>query len=150
MSKFTKGPWNKGKGKGWIDARGYRQIKINGKQMREHRYIMQIHLGRELEPWEHVHHKDGNKLNNNLSNLEVLSWDKHAKEHIGHVRSDQSKITMAIQRSMKMEILKLRKINREMYEALKLVSEHYCFHKCNDEPYLKAITDALKKAIGES
>jgi len=38
-------------------------------------------LGRELTSDEDVHHKDGNKLNNVLSNLEVLTKKEHAIKH---------------------------------------------------------------------
>ena len=48
---------------------------------KNHRQIMQQHLGRKLERNEAVHHIDGNKLNNNLSNLVVLDWSTHMKSH---------------------------------------------------------------------
>lgn len=39
---------------------------------------MENHLGRLLDANEVVHHKDGNKFNNDLSNLEVMD----AREHV--------------------------------------------------------------------
>ena len=59
----------------------YRQIKIDGKWVVEHRYIMEQHLGRKLEKSEIVHHKDGNGINNKIENLEIMSWGKHNKKH---------------------------------------------------------------------
>ncbi|MGH0406710.1 HNH endonuclease [Bacillus paranthracis] len=47
----------------------------------EHRYIMSLHLGRPLEAWEVVHHKDHNKQNNKISNLEVMSLADHTRLH---------------------------------------------------------------------
>lgn len=41
--------------------------------MLEHRYVMSKHLGRAILPWETVHHKDGNRANNDISNLELRS-----------------------------------------------------------------------------
>ncbi len=46
-----------------------------------HREVMEEHLGRKLERWEEVHHIDENRLNNDISNLEVLSKSEHAKLH---------------------------------------------------------------------
>lgn len=47
----------------------------------EHRVIVENALGRLLEPHEHVHHKDEDKTNNDLANLEVLHRVDHAREH---------------------------------------------------------------------
>ena len=52
--------------------------KYRGRHM--HRVIAEAMLGRPLESWEHVHHKDGNKHNNNPENLVVLSRAEHGKE----------------------------------------------------------------------
>lgn len=43
----------------------------------EHRYVMAQILGRPLEVWEVVHHKDGNKLNNAPNNLELVTRQSH-------------------------------------------------------------------------
>lgn len=60
----------------------YKQISVNGKQVREHRWLMEQHLGRKLESWEHVHHIDGNHLNNAIENLAVLSNAEHQREEL--------------------------------------------------------------------
>lgn len=60
----------------------YKTIKVNGKYIREHRYIMEQHLGRKLERWEHVHHINDDSSDNRIENLEVLSNSDHQrKEH---------------------------------------------------------------------
>ena len=59
----------------------YKALKINGKRIDEHRYLIQLALGRPLESNEIVHHKDGNKSNNDLSNLEVLQRSEHSRMH---------------------------------------------------------------------
>ncbi len=49
--------------------------------VREHRLVMEAHLGRYLQPNEIVHHKDGNHSNNSVENLEVFSSNTdHLKE----------------------------------------------------------------------
>ena len=46
-----------------------------------HRIVMENHLGRILNSNEVVHHKDGNKKNNKISNLEVMDRIEHLKHH---------------------------------------------------------------------
>lgn len=46
-----------------------------------HRFVASLKIGRWVTSDEHVHHIDGNKLNNTPDNLEVLSSREHAKLH---------------------------------------------------------------------
>lgn len=59
----------------------YRLITRNGKHTSEHRYVMEQYLGRELERNEYVHHKNGDKHDNRLENLEVMTPLAHNREH---------------------------------------------------------------------
>lgn len=47
----------------------------------EHRYVMEKVIGRPLTRGESVHHKDGNKSNNTIENLELLSRCEHSRLH---------------------------------------------------------------------
>jgi predicted DNA-binding protein YlxM (UPF0122 family) len=55
----------------------YCMAKKNKGYIAEHRYIMANYLGRPLESWEIVHHIDGNKTNNKISNLKLFSKSTH-------------------------------------------------------------------------
>lgn len=59
-------------------SHGY--VKYHGEHM--HRVVMERILGRKLNSTEIVHHIDGNKQNNEPSNLMVLSQSEHIKLHL--------------------------------------------------------------------
>lgn len=64
-----------------IGTHGYMVIKIAGKMKLYHRHIMEEYLGRELTANEVVHHVDGDKLHNALSNLTVMTRGEHINHH---------------------------------------------------------------------
>jgi len=55
-----------------ISSEGYRFIKVNNGWIQEHRYFVEVYIGRKLILGEVVHHIDGNILNNKLNNLYVF------------------------------------------------------------------------------
>ena len=68
---------------------GYVQITGGGQNVLEHRLVMSRHLGRPLRASEHVHHKNGDRADNRLENLELLDIVEHAKEHAPQKQPDK-------------------------------------------------------------
>lgn len=68
-------------GTGNLRKDGYITIYVNGKTKLLHRHIMEVHLGRTLARLEYVHHKDHDKSNNTLDNLEVMPASEHSPHH---------------------------------------------------------------------
>lgn len=104
IRKHRTGTGRKDKGN---SGTGYRMIYVNGKRIYEHRHVMQVHLGRKLSRSEHVHHINGNKIDNRIENLELLSASDHHRHHMTSERSRtlNAKQVMTFERAKQMSIL---------------------------------------------
>jgi hypothetical protein len=58
-------------GSGYVLPSGYVRISVGGRKMLAHRHVMAEHLGRPLHPDETVHHRNGVRHDNVVSNLEL-------------------------------------------------------------------------------
>lgn len=68
--------------KGCVSPAGYSLVETDNGRRYEHRHVMEQHLGRPLLRSEVVHHLDGNRLNNDISNLQLLSsHSEHRRVH---------------------------------------------------------------------
>lgn len=49
----------------------------------EHVYVWEQHHGRSVPPGHDIHHRDHNKLNNDVSNLQLVTKLEHKRIHSG-------------------------------------------------------------------
>lgn len=82
------------------------------KRDRSYRKIYEEYHGIKIPKGYHIHHIDGNKDNNNISNLEMLSPDEHAEKH-GYLNN----WIMAQEKASKMAIEKLK--TKEMRDKMR-------------------------------
>lgn len=70
-----------GKGLGWVNGRGYRELRVNGAVVKEHRLFAEQKIGRPLFPDEDVHHLNGDKADNRPENIDIMSHGEHSTHH---------------------------------------------------------------------
>ncbi|MBP3573851.1 MAG: HNH endonuclease [Prevotella sp.] len=96
----------------------YKGIRVNGIKIDEHRYIMEQHIGRKLSRYEVVHHKNGNKRDNRIENLEIMNLSEHTRSHnIGKKVSEKTREKIRKNHIGKPN-LSCRKLNDEIVEKI--------------------------------
>ena len=71
----------------WYDKKGYPVIWLNSKSVKLHVYIWETTNGEKPKGYD-IHHKDFNKANYSLNNLELVSFSDHRRIHAGWIREN--------------------------------------------------------------
>ena len=89
LGQFTKGSSGKTfEGFGvWLDRKGYPSIWIDGKSVKIHVLVWERVHGRKPKGYD-VHHKDFDRGNFSLGNLQLLTKSDHAKVHAHWIQED--------------------------------------------------------------
>lgn len=66
----------------------YFRASINGRMKVIHRYVWEFYNGEIPEGYD-IHHKDGNRANNDITNLEMLERSEHKKYHSEHLSEEE-------------------------------------------------------------
>ena len=95
--------------RGCVTEYGYRRIRLRDRRLRfEHVLVWEAHFGPVPAGYE-LHHQNGNKLDNRIENLQLVTRLEHKRIHSGCIRFGQTWLKRC------RRCLWYREIGREFY-----------------------------------
>jgi predicted DNA-binding protein YlxM (UPF0122 family) len=133
-----------------LQSDGYYTCRIDDHFVKLHRYLYERYIG-EIPDGAVVHHKDGNKQNNSLENLELMEFGQHSSMHNSKYDITPEKIA---EMKEAREFFSLEEIAELFNCSVKAVSYHIGGNLNNGKPFIIAkskfgITDNDRKEMVE-
>ena len=120
------------KGGRHINSTGYMMVSVPGHRLAdsrgrvpEHRLVMADIYGASLLVGLHVHHKDGDRLNNDPDNLEIISPSKHSS---GHNRTPSTKTRLKDEPNPTIKCQCGCGQTRQKYDKRNRLRRYICWH----------------------
>lgn len=104
---------------GYTDDRGYRRITFSRKKIQVHRLVWAVYGDKKLTPKLVINHKNGNKIDNSIDNLELVTQSDNIKHRFRVLKYPAVKGHKKIDDSIAEQIRSLRKSGWKYSELCK-------------------------------